>query len=343
MSTPADDGFFMPAEWVRHTRTWMAWPYREALWGERIDEVRDAYAEVAKAIAAFEPVTMVVNPENVAEVSIKCGSGVAVLPMPHDDSWLRDSGPTFLIDGFGNVAATDWVFNSWGERFKPYDQDAALAEAMLAHLHIDRYACPLVTEGGAIHVDGEGTLLAVEETLLNDNRNPGKSREEIESLLLAYTGAKKMIWLPGGLENDHTDGHVDNVACFVKPGVVVAMVAEDPEDGNHAPLQANLDILKGETDAKGRPLEVVELPQPKARMGLDGGRLALSYVNFYFANGGLILPEFGDPADNKAFDIFEELFPERQIVQIPVIDILHGGGGIHCITQQQPVGTGEVD
>jgi len=336
MTTPADDGFFMPAEWVPHSRCWMAWPCREGLWGDRIEEVRDAYAEVAQAIARFEPVTMVVNPESVAEVSIKCGSGVAVLPLPHDDSWLRDSGPTFLIDGFGNLAATDWVFNSWGERFKPFDKDAALAAALLEHLGIDRYACPLVTEGGAIHVDGEGTLLAVEETLLNDNRNPGMSRAEVEALLLAYTGAKKTIWLPGGLENDHTDGHVDNVACFVKPGVVAAMVCDDHEDANHAPLAANLEILKQSRDAQDRPLEVVELPQPRPRKGPDGGRLALSYINFYFANGAVVLPEFGDPADDKAFDIFEDLFPERQIVQIPALDILHGGGGIHCITQQQP-------
>ncbi|SMF21775.1 agmatine deiminase [Tistlia consotensis] len=336
MAGPVDDGFYMPAEWAPHARTWMAWPTREALWGEHLDAAREAYAEVARAIARFEPVTMIANPVAVAEASIKCGAGVGTMPMDHDDSWLRDSGPTFLVDGKGGLAGVDWVFNAWGERYRPYAHDARVAAEILARGEVRRYACDLVTEGGAIHVDGEGTLLAVRPTLLNDNRNPGRSVAEIERLLCSHTGASKIIWLPEGLVDDETDGHVDNVACFIGPARVLVQTTDDPDDANYERLQANRELLQAETDARGRPLEVVEVRQPKARYQEDGTRLGLSYVNFYFANGGVVLPSFDDPADDRAFDLFEELFPDRKIVQVPALDILHGGGGIHCITQQQP-------
>ncbi|MEX2628865.1 MAG: agmatine deiminase family protein [Tistlia sp.] len=336
MARPVDDGFYMPAEWAPHARTWMAWPAREELWGEGIEEACDAYAEVAKAIAHFEPVTMISNPVAVAEVSIKCGAGVSAVPMEHDDSWIRDSGPTYLVDGKGGLAAVDWTFNAWGERYQPYAKDAKLAQAILEQHEVRRYATDLVTEGGALHVDGEGTLLAVRDTLLNDNRNPGRSLAEIEEILQAHTGARKVVWLPGGLTGDETDGHVDNVACFVAPAKVLALSTDDPDDANYEALQANLEVLRGETDAAGRPLEVVEVRQPKARYLPDGTRMALSYVNFYFTNGGIVLPSFEDSADDRAFDLFETLFPDRKIVQIPALDIIRGGGGIHCITQQQP-------
>lgn len=336
MARPVDEGFFLPAEWAPHARTWMAWPTREHLWGERLEEARDAYAEVAKAIARFEPVTMIANPTAVAEVSIKCGSGVAALPMEHDDSWLRDSGPTFLVDGKGGLAGVDWTFNAWGERFQPYDKDARVAAGILAHVDARRYASELVTEGGALNGDGEGTLLAVRGALVNDNRNPARSEREIEEMLCACTGVRKVLWLPGGLVDDDTDGHVDNVACFIGPGRVLALSTDDIDDDNYEPLQANLEVLRSASDALGRPLEVVEVRQPKPHFGDDGRRLALSYVNFHFANGGIVLPSFDDSADDRAFDLFAQLFPDRKIVQVPAIDILHGGGGIHCITQPQP-------
>jgi agmatine deiminase len=314
----------------------MAWPCRKSLWGERLALVQDSYAEVARTISRYEPVTMIANPESTAEVSLKCGAGVTCLPIPHDDSWVRDSGPTFVIDGKGGIAGVNWIFNAWGERYHPYDKDLAVGRLLLERLDLPIYEAPLVTEGGAIHTDGDGTLLVVESTLLNPNRNPGKDRAEVERLLCAYTGAQKIIWLPGALEDDETDGHVDNVACFLRPGIVAALTCDDPEDGNHAALQANLDILAASTDASGRKLEVVPVPQPRARYGEDGARLALSYINFYFANGALILPAFDDPADDKAHRLFAGLFKDREVVQVPVLDILHGGGGIHCITQQQP-------
>lgn len=337
MPNPADDGFFMPAEWHPHARCWMAWPCRDELWGERIDAARTAYAEVAKTIAQFEPVTMVARPEDVAEVSLRCGSGVASLPMALDDSWIRDTGPSFVIDGRGGIAGIDWLFNAWGGKYKPYDNDAALARAVLEHLKVTRYEAPLVLEGGAVHVDGEGTLLATEQSVLNPNRNPDLSRAEIERLLCAHLGVRTIIWLARGLEDDETDGHIDNLACFVRPGVVLALTTNDPEDGNYEALKDNLKCLRGARDAKGRELEVIEIEQPARELGDDGRRLAKSYVNLYVANGGVVMPGFEDGKDGPAYEIVTKCFPKRDVRQVGVIDIVHGGGGIHCITQQQPM------
>ena len=336
MRTPADDGFFMPAEWHPHSRCWMAWPVRAEVWGERLDEAREAYVEVAKAIARFEPVTMITPSEQLAEVSVEVGSGIACLPLAISDSWTRDTGPSFMIDGKAGLVGVDWRFNAWGGLYPDHEADAALAENLLSYLQLPRYQAPLVTEGGALHSDGEGTLLAVETTLVNENRNPGRSRDEIETLLKAYTGAKTVIWLPEGLADDETDGHVDNVACFAAPGRVVTLAPGDAGDENHERLQRNLAILRDATDAQGRRLEVAELPLPKARRKADGTRLTLSYVNFYLPNDGVVLPAFDDPADDKVLEILEDCFPGRELVQIPALPILQGGGGIHCITQQQP-------
>ena len=342
MPTPADDGFFMPAEWHPHSRCWMAWPVREAVWGEGFDDARDAYVEVAKAIARFEQVTMITPSEQLAEVSVELGAGIGCLPLAISDSWTRDTAPTFLVNDRGAVAGVDWTFNAWGGLYPDHQADAALAENLLTYLKLPRYQAPLVTEGGALHSDGAGTLLAVEATLVNDNRNPGRSRDEIETLLTAYTGARTVIWLPEGLIGDETDGHVDNLACFAAPGRVVALPPGDESDENHARLSRNLEILRAATDAEGRRLEVAELPLPKPRRKADGSPLTLSYVNFYLPNGGVVLPAFDDPADDKALEILEDCFPDRELVQIPALPILQGGGGIHCITQQQPENAGEA-
>ncbi len=336
MRTPAEDGFFMPAEWHPHSRCWMAWPVREEIWGDRLDEAREAYVEVARAIARFEPVTMIAPSDQLAEVSVQLGSGIGCLPLDLDDSWARDTGPTFVIDGRGGLAGVDWGFNAWGGLYPEHAADAALAERLLVHLELPRYRAPLIAEGGALHSDGEGTLLAVESTLVNDNRNPGKSRDEVEALLKAYTGAETVIWLPEGLIDDETDGHVDNVACFAAPGRVISLAPGEESEENHARLTRNLEILREATDARGRTLEVVELPLPKPKKKADGTRLTLSYVNFYLPNGGVVLPAFDDPADDKAMEILKTCFPGRELVQLPALPILQGGGGIHCITQQQP-------
>jgi len=316
----------------------MEWPTRAETWGERIDAAREAYGEVAEAIARFEPVTMITKPKNVAEVSLLTASGISTFSLPHDDSWMRDNGPTFVVDGRGNVAGIDWQWNAWGNNYPEHERDAAVAEAVLAHLGMRRYEAPMVMEGGAIHVDGEGTLITTESCLLNPNRNPGMTQEEVEQVFARYLGIAKVVWLGGGLEDDDTDGHVDEIACFVRPGVVLALVTSDTSDGNYATLSENLARLKAVRDAKGRALEIIEIEQPARRMLADGRRASLSYINFYLANGGIIMPAFEDPQDKRAYDTLHRVFADRQIVQVPATDIVQGGGGIHCITQQQPAG-----
>jgi agmatine deiminase len=303
-----------------------------------MDAAREAFADVARAIAQFEPVTMVCNPADVSEASLILGNrtSIDVLSIEIDDSWLRDSGPTFLLDRQGALAGVDWRFNAWGEKVKPYANDAAVARRILDHLKVRRFDAPFVLEGGSIHVDGEGTLITTEQCLLNPNRNPSLSKAEIEQNLRDWLGVSTIVWLPEGLEDDDTDGHVDNIACFAKPGVVVALSTDDKADPNFDVLQTNLEILRSAKDAKGRPLQVVEVPQP-ARQEKGGRRLALSYINFFFTNGGLVMPGFNVPEDARAYRILRDTFPDRQIIQVGSAgDIVAGGGGIHCITQQQP-------
>lgn len=337
MTLPRDDGFFMPAEWAPHSRCWMAWPCREAVWGDHLDMAREAYAEVANAIAAFEPVTMIANPENLAEASLKCGTGVACLPIPHDDSWTRDTGPSFLINDRGELGGVAWQFNAWGGKYSNYEKDSKVASAILQHLELPVFLGDMILEGGSIHVDGEGTLLTSEQCLLNPNRNPNLSRSDIEEKLRGYLGVESIIWLNQGLVDDETDGHVDNLACFAAPGVVLALSCDDPNDENYAALQDNISRLRASSDAKGRPLEVIEVPQP-ARMNNDQGeRLSRSYINFYIANGGIVMPSFEDSQDSRALDIIAGAFPDRSVVSVSATDITFGGGGIHCITQQQPL------
>jgi agmatine deiminase len=326
----------MPPEWAAHARSWMAWPCREPLWRGNIEQARDAYARVAAAIVPYEPVTMLVRPEQAGEARRRLPPGIDLLELPLDDSWTRDIGPTFLRDGSGRLAAIDWRFNGWGGKYPDHRADDAVAGRLAAHLGITCFSAPLILEGGAIHVDGEGTLLTTEQCLLNANRNPGLDRAAMEAALADWLGIRRVIWLGEGLAEDETDGHVDNVACFARPGLVLALVAEDAGDANHAALADNLARLGAARDAAGRALEIVAIAQPAERR-LNGVRLPLSYINFYFANGAVIAPVFDDPADQPALDTLARIFPERRILAVPALDIVAGGGGIHCITQQQPV------
>lgn len=294
-----------------------------------------AYAHVAQEIAAFEPVVMVCPPEDVAEASLACGTGIEVLPLTIDDSWVRDTGPSFLIGDGGRLGGVDWQYNAYGELYQPFDKDAALAARLCEHIKVPRFPAPLVLEGGAVHVDGEGTVLATESSVLNPNRNPGLGRKAVEDVLRDYLGVAKVIWLAGGLEDDDTDGHVDNVACFAAPGLVLALAAEDPSDGNFAVLEDNLARLRRASDARGRDLRVMTVPQP-ARQMRNERRLPLSHLNFYIANGAIIAPSFAVPEDDRAVRILREAFPKRSVIEVPALDIVSGGGGIHCITQQEP-------
>lgn len=334
---PALDGFAMPAEWAAHERCWMAWPARAALWGDLHPLACQAYAAVARAISAYEPVTMVVPPGLESEARLLLGSRVEVLGLPLDDGWMRDTGPTFVTDADGGVAAVAWRFNAWGNKFHPYDRDAALAEAIARRLGIRCYRGPLVTEGGALHVDGAGTVLSTEESILNDNRNPTLDRRQVEERLALFLGARRVLWLESGLAHDDTDGHVDNCARFIAPAVAMVPMPAREDDPSFTRLLANRDRLAAAHDADGRPLKIVEIPHPGPGMGRHGP-LPRSYLNFYIANGAVVVPRFGDPADDAAAAAIGSHFPGRVVVQIDTSVIIEGGGGLHCITQQQPAG-----
>ncbi|MBI1209065.1 MAG: agmatine deiminase [Azospirillum sp.] len=335
MPTPAADGWHLPGEWEHHSRCWMAWPSRPDTWAGEIEAAHLAAAELARTIAGFEPVTVVCNPEDVVEVSVACGAKVKVLPMAVGDGWLRDCGPGFVVDRQGGVAGVHWRFNAWGGLYPDYEADRRLGRLILDHLGMVCHEAPLVLEGGAILADGEGTLLATEQCLLNPNRNPGMNRAQIERLLMDYTGATKVIWLGEGCQGDQTGGHVDQIACFVRPGVVLALNTDDPGDANFKAFHDNLDRLTKARDAAGRSLEVIRVHQP-GRRDCKGVRLALSYTNLCIANGGVVMPGFDDSWDTEAFKLVRRAFPDREVIQVPAFDIVRGGGGFHSLTLQQP-------
>ena len=328
MAVPSDSGFWMPAEWAPHAACWMGWPCRAEVFGDRRG-ARAAFAETARRIAEFEKVFMLARPEDAAGARRQLGGAAEVLECPLNDSWLRDFGPTFLKNAAGETAGVDWRFNAWGEKYAPYDLDGAVAKRILAHAGARRFCAPLVMEGGAFHTDGEGTALATEQCLLHPNRNPSMGREEIEKYLREYLGAHKIIWLAGDERDDETDGHVDQVACFAAPGTVLAVSPQGDKV-----LTENIRRLRAATDARGRKLKTVEMPRPEVRE--NEKPLLASYINFYLANGAVIMPSFGAAEDDAAKAILAEVFPRRKIEQVPAVEIVKGGGGIHCITQQQP-------
>lgn len=333
---PADLGFSMPAEWAAHEGCWMAWPTNEETFFGRMKETRRGYSEVAKTISQFEPVTMIANPDEARDAAELCGPDITILPMEIDDSWVRDTGPLFLTDGKGNVAGTTFHFNAWGGKSEKYGLDAKIGQNILEHAGVRRFESPLFAEGGGIHVDGEGTILTTEQCFPNANRNPGWSREEIEAELCRALGAKKVIWLPGDPDDNVTDGHVDGVACFVRPGVVLLEHNPDTSDRRHELLEENARAIAGATDAKGRKLEMLYIEEAYEAEP-ESETFSRSYINFYLANGAVIAPSFGVPGDERAREALQKAFPDRRVVQLPINSIAIGGGGIHCITQQQPL------
>lgn len=336
---PVRDGFTWPAEWAPHARTWMCWPCRVEAWGgpEGVLRAKQAYARVARAISTFEPVTMAVRPHDAAEARLATACKTALFEVGLDDSWARDQGPTFLAGADGARAAVQWRFNAWGNKYHPCDQDAQLATRIARSVDARVYAAPLVCEGGAIHGDGEGTLITTEQCLLNENRNPNLTQQEIEEALALHTGARRILWLGEGFSDDETDGHVDNIACFVAPARVLVGVQPSKSHPDYEPAREVVRRLKAARDAEGRAIEVIELEQPATTRHDRGGRvLQASYVNFYLPNGGVIMPGFDDANDEKARATIAACFPGRDILQIDALDIVAGGGGIHCITQQEP-------
>lgn len=358
-STPRQDGFYMPAEFAPHKQTWMLWPERPDNWRLGAKPAQKAFAAVASAIAQFEPLVMGVNQRQFLNARTMLPPQIRVVEISNNDSWMRDVGPTFVVNDKGEVRLVDWKFNAWGGLkeglYFPWDLDDLVPRKVAEIEGIDRYAAPLVLEGGSIHVDGEGTLLTTEQCLLNPNRNPELSKEEIEAYLKEYTGVERILWLGEGVYNDETNGHVDNLACFLRPGVVALTWTDDHNDPQYPISQDAYERLSRFQDAKGRSLEVVKIPQPAPVLitaeeaeGVDavegtlprqaGDRMAASYINFYFCNGGVIVPTFNDPHDQLALETLQRYLPERRIIGVPAREILLGGGNIHCITQQQPLG-----
>ncbi len=322
----------MPAEWAPHELTLVAWPQRDETWrGTTIEDARDSHTEVIAAISEFEPVLVVADPSQADSARSRLpGGNVEVLSTPIDDSWLRDSGP-IIVTGDGHRAGVDFVFNSWGEAFLPYDNDAAVASRILEHLGIERVSSDLVLEGGSIAVNGEGTLVTTEQCLLDPSRNPGLDREAIGAELTVKLGLDQIVWLDQGLvEDGDTDGHVDNICAFIDPGKVLLQSAPEG-DPNFENAQRNLQLL---TDAG---LEVVELDL-LPRIERDGEPIVVPYTNFYIANGALIVPVSGvDPdMDAQALELLGRLYPDREAIGIDGRTLALGGGGIHCITQQIP-------
>ncbi|HEY1315033.1 MAG TPA: agmatine deiminase family protein [Steroidobacteraceae bacterium] len=336
---PGDLGFSMPAEWAAHSGCWMGWPQREALWHGHMEAARDDYAKVAQAIAQFEPLTMLAAPEHAADAQARCGAKIRVLAVPLDDSWLRDSGPTFVLNAAGERAAAVFTFNAWGAKFHPFDQDAALG-AKVAELASARvFKSDLVIEGGGFLSDGEGTLITAESCVLNANRNPGWTKAQADAELRSMLGVEKIIWLPGDISDDSTDGHVDGYVAFTRPAAVLCESVADPDDPRFAIMAENRKVLETETDARGRRFELLPIPEaPRTAVPAGEDIYCRSYVNFYLANGAVIAPLYGIAEDAAARDALQRAYPKLRVVMLELRDLFRGGGGIHCITQQEPRG-----
>jgi agmatine deiminase len=347
LETPLFLGYHMPAEWEEHEAIWLSWPYDLRSFPE-IEAVESAYVAMIKAIHKSETVNLLIKDEMMRDLVVERLRGENVdLQRVHfhiisyADVWFRDYGPTFVVNrdlepGKGRLAAVSWIFNAWGEKYDDLMADAGIVGQINQDLKMRLFLPGIVLEGGSIDVNGCGTVLTTEQCLLNKNRNPGLSREEIESRLRKYLGVSKVIWLLEGIAGDDTDGHVDDIARFVSPTAVLCAYEDDPEDDNHLPLKRNYELLCSETDQDGQPLKVIKLPMP-GHVGPES-RLPASYCNFYIGNGVVLVPVFGDRNDRRALEIIKEAFPEREVVGIGCREMVYGLGTLHCISQQQPKG-----
>jgi agmatine deiminase len=351
-STPAADGFRMPAEWEPHDGCWMLWPQRPDTWRRGGKPAQEAFAAVAAAVAAGgDPVTMGAGVRQYATARAALPPEVRVVELSSDDAWMRDVGPTFVVDGRGGRRAVDWPFNAWGGLrgglYVPWDRDDEVAQKVAEVEGADRHRAPLVLEGGSIHVDGAGACLTTEECLLNPNRNPQLGREGVERHLRDHLGVERVVWLGAGVVQDETDGHVDNLACFTAPGIVALTWTDDRDDPQHAvsaDARARLEAAGLEVHLLHQPGPLV-LTEDEAR-GIDpvagtkprraGDRLAGSYVNFYVANDVVVAPLLDEHRDDDALATIAGMFPGRRVVGVPAREILLGGGNVHCITQQVP-------
>jgi agmatine deiminase len=339
--TPAELGYRLPAEWEPHASTWLAWPHRRATWLGDFTPIPEVFARVARLLAPHEPVKVIASGAALDEARRHVGDveGVECIDVPTNDSWLRDTGPVFLLprgDCPLPAAAVAWGWNAWGGKYPPWDDDAQVARAVADRLGLPVFEPGTVLEGGAIETDGDGTLLVNERCVIDEKRNPGLSRDAMERTLIEQLGVEKVIWLGGELQGDDTDGHIDQLARFVAPGHVVAARQPDRGDPNHASLEKNLALLGRATDARGRPLRVTPIDIPP-RFAFEGVQLPASHLNFYVANHGVLVPIFDAATDDAAVRILAECFPGRRIEPVACHELVRGRGGLHCITRDQPV------
>jgi len=344
--TPATLGFHMPAEWHPHAATWLTWPKDPETWPERVTHVEEIYLQMMAALTPHETVNLLVDDETAEQtVRERCAfpgaQNIRFHRIETVDSWIRDYGPNFLVGPNSQPAFNDWIFNAWGNKYEVLKRDDQVPGVLEPVLGMRRFEPGIVMEGGSIEVNGAGCVLTTEQCLLNPNRNPQLSREEIEDYLKSYLGVTKVLWLGEGIVGDDTDGHIDDIARFVSPNTIVCAVEDDPEDANYELLQDNLARLESMTDAQGRAFEIVTLPMP----GVVGGtstdtrnldRLPASYANFYIANSVVLAPVFGHPNDEIATETLQRVFPDRRVVAINCEPLVWGMGTIHCVTQQQP-------
>ncbi|WP_078966964.1 agmatine deiminase family protein [Streptomyces sp. WM6378] len=326
------------AEWDSHARTFMSWPALDSVWGEQLPSVREDIARVARAVAEYEPVVLMARPDQQAAAQRACGSQVEVIPLAVDDLWARDTVPVFVAEN-GRTLGVDLNFSGWGNK-QVHTNDGQVGRVLLAKYGIARVKAPLVAEGGSFETDGEGTLLVTESSVVNKNRNPGKTRDQIEAELKSSLGVKKVLWLAGVRGKDITDAHVDSIARFTAPGVVLvdqAFPGSPPDVWARSADQARA-VLKEATDARGKRLEVIDLPQPDLdKITGRGDDFVSTYANFYVANDAVFMPRFGDArADDRAKGILQDHFPKRDVVPVKIDTIASGGGGIHCATHDQP-------
>jgi agmatine deiminase len=330
----------MPPEWSPHALTLMSWPCRadgytleeRGTGPESYEQVKPQQAAVANAVAEFEPVLMLVRPEQVSEARRMLSARVELLDAELDDAWMRDNGPIFVRDERGRIALVHFGFNAWGEIFDTYAMDARVPELIASHLGVRRYVAPMVLEGGSFFVDGEGTLITTEQCLLHENRNPGMTREQIESVLGDHLGVEKVVWLGEGHYDDFsTDGHIDDIAHFLAPGRVILHAPSNPLHPDHARGSENASRLRATPDARRRAIELVEFD--------TGHPDGIPYLNLYVCNGGVVAPVAGTPEDAAALEQIRAVYPDREVVTV-LADVLFnaGGGGPHCITQQVPAG-----
>ena len=342
---PFQQGYAMPAEWGPHEATWLSWPHNEETWPGQLKEVEEVYLQMLEALLPGEKVHLLVNDEFEREKVSKCVASKKISEknliyhlIPTVDAWIRDYGPTFVVKknkGRQEIAAVKWIFNAWGGKYESLAHDNSAGERVVESLAMPCFRPGLILESGSIDTNGERAVLITEQCLLNANRNPQLSREGVEEKLRDFLGFTHFIWLGDGVEGDDTDGHIDDITRFVNPNTVVTAVEENASDANAKPLQENLKRLRRARDQNGKTLNVVTLPMPD-RIDGSWGRAPASYLNFYIANGVVLVPIFGQLQDQEALKILKDLFPKRRIVGVHSETLVLGLGGIHCVTHEQP-------